>query len=417
MIAASVAWRSGPTVAARGAGTWGFARDPTSASLQISRFPSPRRPVSPSAERFDKQEQTMSHRILYAVYHWGLGHATRSLVAMRALLARGDEVTIMMQPGPGLELLRSELGDSCDYIPLRDTPAPLGRYPALFYLRMSLSVPWILAGFRNEHRVTERLVRERGFDLVVSDSRIGVWSSVVPSYFIFHSLHQIVPGRSRALERMVEWGQRGLLSGFAKVLIPDVEEDGGLSGYLGHDPAFDWGRGRLVYIGPLSDIGRSGTPEDIDYFFSVSGLGIPQQTFATLVLDALPKIPGRVVVTLGRPEKAGETQRINGAVVHGYLDRERQAEMLNRARVVVTRSGYTTLMELAELGKRALFVPTPGQSEQEYLARYHQERGHVCSTTQARLDIPRDIARARESAGVPRISPARSVERLLSVLA
>lgn len=358
----------------------------------------------------------MAHRILYAVYHWGLGHATRSLVAIRALAERGDEVTIMMQPGPGLELLRSELGARCDYFPLRDTPAPLGSYPAIFYLRMSLSVPWILAGFRNEHRVTERLVRERKFDLVVSDSRIGVWAHAVPSYFIFHSLHQIVPGRSRALERIVEWGQRGLLRGFAKVLIPDVEEQGGLSGYLGHEPAFDWGAGRLVYIGPLSDVGRPHVAQDIDYFFSVSGLGTPQQTFGKLVLDALPRMPGRVVVTLGRPEAAGETRTISGATVHGYLDRGRQAEMLNRARVVITRSGYTTLMELAELGKRALFVPTPGQSEQEYLARYHHERGHVWSTTQARLDIPRDVARAEARPGLPRISPAGSVERLLSVL-
>jgi UDP-N-acetylglucosamine:LPS N-acetylglucosamine transferase len=155
----------------------------------------------------------------------------------------------------------------------------------------------------------------------------------------------------------------------------------------------------------------------VDYFFSVSGLGIPQKDFAQLVLDALPRIEGRVVVTLGRPEAEGEVRTIGAATVHGYLDRKRQAEMLNRARIVVSRSGYTTLMELAELGKRALFVPTPGQSEQEYLARYHRERGHVWSTAQHALDLPNDLARAAAAKGVPRISPARSVERFLSVLA
>jgi hypothetical protein len=73
-------------------------------------------------------------------------------------------------------------------------------------------------------------------------------------------------------------------------------------------------------------------------------------------------------------------------------------------------------MELAELGKRALFVPTPGQSEQEYLARYHHARGHVWSTTQKALDIARDVAHVAGTAGLPRISPARSVERLLALL-
>jgi UDP-N-acetylglucosamine transferase subunit ALG13 len=358
----------------------------------------------------------MPQRILYAVYHWGLGHATRSLLLIRALVERGAAVTILMQEGPGLALLRAELGERCDYFPFKDTPAPLGRNPALFYLRMSLSVPSILAGFRNEHRLTERLVRERGLDCVVSDSRFGVWSSVVPSYFLCHSLRQIVPGRWRWLERLVEWGQRGLLEGFTKVLIPDVEEHGGLSGYLGHDPTFDWGEGRIVYIGPLSAVRRDGFPEDIDIFCSVSGLGLPQRDFGQLVLDTLPRLAGRIVVTLGRPEAAGEVRTIAGATVHGYLERERQAEMLNRARLVVARSGYTLLMELAELGKHALFVPTPGQSEQEYLADYHRERGHVWSTAQKTVDLVRDIPRAQAAAGLPRVSPAQSVQRFLAVL-
>ncbi|MDN5873695.1 MAG: hypothetical protein L0H29_04850, partial [Sinobacteraceae bacterium] len=96
--------------------------------------------------------------------------------------------------------------------------------------------------------------------------------------------------------------------------------------------------------------------------------------------------------------------------------RERQAAMLNRARVNITRSGYTKLMELATLGKRALFVPTPGQSEQEYLARLHCENGYVWSTTQDKLDIPRDLARAEETSGLPRLSSAQSVSRFLEAI-
>ncbi|MGH8282381.1 MAG: glycosyltransferase [Gammaproteobacteria bacterium] len=358
----------------------------------------------------------MSRRVLYGVYNWGLGHATRSLMLIRALIERGDAVTILMEPGPGMILLRSELGDTCEYYPFRDTPAPFSRYPVVFYLRMSLSMPRVLVGFKREHRLTEQLVAERGFDCVVSDSRLGVWSGAVPSYIIFHSIHQIIPGRIRWIERVAEWGQRNLLKGFTKVLIPDVAENRGLSGDLGHDPQFDWGESRLVYIGPLSSISRTDLPEDIDYFFSISGIEPQRGLFEELVLTALPKLSGRRVVTLGRPGAAGEQREIEGATVYGYLERHRQAEMLNRAHVVITRSGYTTLMELAELGKHALFVPTPGQSEQEYLARFHRECGHVWSTTQRKLDIVRDLPRAEAAAGVPRLSSAASVERFLAVL-
>ncbi|MDE2274569.1 MAG: hypothetical protein KGL00_10285 [Gammaproteobacteria bacterium] len=358
----------------------------------------------------------MARRVLYGVYHWGLGHATRSLVLIRALVARGDRVTILMQPGAGMQLLQSELGDRVEYVPFRDTPAPFSRYPAVFYVRMSLSMPWVLAGYRREQRLTERLVAERHFDCVVSDSRIGVWSRAVPSYVIFHSIHQIIPGRVRWMERLVEWGQRNLLRNYRKVLIPDVKSDGGLSGDLGHDPHFDWGRDRLAYIGPLSDVRRPEYTEDLDYFFSVSGIEPQRSLFAQRVLTALPRLPGRIVVTLGNPAQAGEEREIAGARVYGYLDRARQAEMLNRARVVITRSGYTTLMELAELGKRALFVPTPGQSEQEYLARFHHRRGHVCSTTQKKLDIVRDLPRAQAANGLPRIDTRHTVERFLRII-
>ncbi len=358
----------------------------------------------------------LARRILFAVHDWGLGHAARSLVPIRALIERGDSVTVLMQPSPGMQLLKNELGDACAFYPYRDIPKPFSRWPAMFYLRMSLSMPWVWIHFKLEHRLVERLVHERGFDLVISDSRFGVWSRAVPSYCIFHSLRQIIPGRLRWMERLVEWGQRGLLKNYVKVLIPDAEENGGLAGDLGHYPALDWGEGRLVYIGPLADVVRPELGEDIDYFFSVSGIEPQRSLFEKRVLAALPELSGRIVVTLGRPELAGEERQIAGAKVYGYLDRAQQAEMLNRARVIITRSGYTTLMELATLGKRALFVPTPGQSEQEYLARFHCGKGHVWSTTQGKLDIPRDLVRAEQAAGLPRLSAAESVGRFLQAL-
>lgn len=358
----------------------------------------------------------MARKILFAVHDWGLGHATRSLLLIRALLQRGDAVTVLMAPGPGMDLLRAELRDACDFIEEPDIPKPFSRYPAVFYLRMSLDMPRVFALFKHEQKLTEKLVAQRGFDCIVSDSRFGVWSRQAPSFCILHSLRQLVPFRLRWLEREVERGQRRLLRGYAQILVPDAVENGGISGELGHDPAIDWGEGRLRYIGPLSGVPRMDVPQDIDYFFSISGVEPHQSMLTERVLAALQKLGGRIVVTLGKPRRAGELQTLHGAKVHGYLDRRAQAEMLNRARVVVTRSGYTTLMELTHLGKRALLVPTPGQSEQEYLARFHRERGHVWSSTQRELDIPRDLPRAESASGMPRIGSDQSVRNFLAAI-
>jgi len=357
----------------------------------------------------------MARRILFAVHDWGLGHATRSLVLIRALVQRGDAVTILMAESPGLALLRAELGDACEFYPYEDIPKPFSRYPAVFYFRMSCSVPQIWLRFTLEQRLTERLVRERRLDAVVSDSRLGVWSREAPSYCVFHSLRQIIPGRPRQLERIVERAQRYALRGYRAILVPDVEGDDALAGDLAHDLDVDW-RGKLVYIGPLSELQPNGAAEDIDYFFSISGVEPHHTMLAERVLAALPALRGRSVVALGRPGSAADVRTVGNATIHGYLDRRAQGEMLARARVIVGRSGYTTLMEAAGFGKRALFVPTPGQSAQEYLAKFHCERGRVFSTVQSALDIACDLARAEAASGLPRLRTDTAVPRFLDLV-
>lgn len=358
----------------------------------------------------------VSKRVLFAVHDWGLGHATRSLPLIRALLDRGDTVTVLVAPGNALRLLQAELGDRCAFYPYADIPKPFSRFPALFYLRMSLSMPQVMALFRREHELTEKLVKERDLDCVVSDTRYGIWSQAVPSYCILHSLRQLIPFRPHWLERLVERSQCRKLSGFTKVLIPDMEEDGGLSGELSHDLDIDWGAGRLEWIGPLSGVRVQPGKRDIDMFFSISGIEPQRTIFERKVLDALPQLTGRIVVTLGQPARADECIERGNATIHGCLDRHAQADMLNRARITITRSGYTTLMELAELGGRALLVPTPGQSEQEYLARLHRERGRMWSTTQSELDLPADLERAANLPGLPRVSSAASIQRFLDII-
>lgn len=355
-------------------------------------------------------------KILFAVQDWGLGHATRDLVLIRALLEDGHAVTVL-STGPALRLLRSELGERCAYAELRDIPKPISRRALWFHARMALSLPQIFFTFRREQAFVRRLWERERFEGIVSDSRFGVWLPQVPSYFLTHSLRQIVPGRWRWLETLVERSQRKLLAGGRKILVPDVEADGGLAGDLCHDVACDWGPGRVEYLGILSSLRRRRVPQDIDCFISVSGPEPQRSLFERIVLEQAPQLRGRVVIALGRPGAPDSTLEGGRIRVHGYLDRARQEETMNRARLVVSRSGYTTLMELAELGRRALLVPTPGQTEQQYLARHHEARGHLHAVAQHRLRLRDDVAQALRYRGLPPIAPtARSAQRFLEVV-
>jgi hypothetical protein len=361
--------------------------------------------------------EVVAVRVLFAVHDWGLGHATRDLPLIRALAGGGHEVTLI-SAGRALQLLRQEMGASCDYIERRDIPKPLSRQPFWFYLRMSLAMPWVLRLWRRDHRYAARLCRERGFQCIISDTRYGICLPDVPSYYVVHSLRQIIPGRPRRLEKLVECAQIHLLRGARKILVPDYAA-GGLAGELCHDVACHWGNGNswLDYIGILSSVARAPVEEDIDCFISVSGAEPQRSIFEEIVLSQVHDLSGRVVVALGKADEVPQTWDYGRITVHSYLNRSQQQEMMNRARMVVTRSGYTTLMELAELGKRALLIPTVGQSEQEYLARYHQRSGHWPTVHQSQLRLARDVARAAEYPGPPRAQPtAATVARFLALV-
>lgn len=353
-------------------------------------------------------------RVLFAVHDWGLGHATRCLVLIRGLLEAGHSVSVLSY-GRALRLLRQELADACEFIELRDIPKPLSRHAAAFYVKMSLSLPQVFLTFHRERRAVERLCAGGRFDRIVSDSRFGVCHPSIPSYYLFHSLRQIIPGRPRCLERLVELSQQRLLADGHKILIPD-EAQNGLAGDLCHNVDPSW-NGRIEYIGILSSVERTAEEPDLDYFISVSGAEPQRTIFENMVLNQVRHLPGRVVVALGRPETSPAVEQDGRITVYSYLDRARQQQFMNRARLIITRSGYTTLMELAELGKRALLIPTVGQSEQEYLARHHEKRRNLHYVLQHKLDLAQDAQAAADYAGLPALPPTRqSVGRFLAAV-
>ncbi len=357
-------------------------------------------------------------RILYAVGSWGLGHAARSLPVIQALLDRGAEVTVA-STGRALLLLRQELGERCQLLDWPDVPQTLGRSALEFYARSALALPRMLHVMRRERAWTAELVRRRRFDRIVSDNRYGVQHPAVPSFHLAHSLRFIAPGRVAALEWALEAFNYRWFCGLRRILVPDTPQDR-LSGDLAHHlrvfpPAL------LAYIGILSRIRTRDLPQDLDLFITLSGPE-PQRTVLEEVLRRQlaawrPAAAGlRVVVALGRPE-APRREEVDGVVVYGYLDARGQEEMVNRARLVVARSGYSTIMDLAEVERRALLVPTPGQTEQVYLAAYHERRGAVRAVAQGRLSLPRDVAAAAARPGLrAREKTAAAVRRAVDLI-
>jgi len=357
----------------------------------------------------------MKH-ILVSPLSWGLGHATRDLPIIRHLLARGHHVTVAGE-GRALALLKQEV-PQCDFVELADYPPPYsaGKY---FVPKFLATAPRMLAAIEREGKAVRRLLEERTFDLILSDNRFRVRSDRIPSFLISHQLRFMTPPGFGTFEIVTETFNYLYMRKFDRIIVPDAADPTeNLSGRLSHDMRFLKAPRKVYYAGVLSSVARLDAPQDVDLFISLSGPDPPRAQMEAFILAQVGKLDlPRIVVTLGKPEARGVQPLSDRVTVYGFLDRAGQQEMLNRAKIVVCRSGYTTMMELAELGRKALLIPTPGQTEQEYLGRTCRERGFFHAVSQYDLDLVRDLQIARRTTGVPfACNTQANVERLYNDL-
>lgn len=350
-------------------------------------------------------------RIIFGICSWGLGHATRSLPIIRKFIREGDEVTVVSF-GRALTLLRNELSDSVDFAELSDYQPPSTLNPRRLVLDTFLSTPAYLFAMKREHYFVEKLLSDGKIDAIFSDNRFGFYSLKAPSYFMTHQLRLLNPLGLRGLEAGSETFNRWFLERSAGVIVPDFKEDG-LSGRLAHGLSVI-NEDHLNYIGVLSDFTYRKVPQDLDVLVSVSGFEPQRSVFEELVLKQMEVLEGSSVVSLGRIAESEMRGRIR---VQGLSSKEEQEALLNRAKVVVSRSGYSTLMDLCVLQKKALLIPTPGQTEQEYLATYHMNRQTYHCVPEKELSISSQLDAAM-ACTPPKLqhSVDRAVENAVGVI-
>lgn len=353
-------------------------------------------------------------KILFAVASWGLGHATRDLPLINRMLECGHDVTIVSN-ARALALLRQELGARCGFLAWPDLPLTLSKNAPMSYAKFTLSLPLAWRAIIAENRALERLLRGRRFDRIVSDSRFGIRSRHVASFQLTHGVRFIAPHRNPLIELTMEYIYHRCFGRVSRFVVPDFETNS-LSGELSHNPRFVLAE-QIAYIGILSSVRRQSVPQDVDCYVSISGPEPQRSILEDIILRQVYDVPGRVVVSLGKPDEEQRCWTRGNVTVYSYVNRCQQSDLMNRARLVVSRSGYTTMMELAELGKQALLIPTPGQTEQEYLADIHLARGSFYSVPQSRLDLPRDVATARRYPGyVPEHTTEDSIARFMQIV-
>ncbi len=320
-------------------------------------------------------------RILFAPLDWGLGHATRCMPLIDRALALGH-VPVLAADGRAAALLREQY-PRLEHLSFPGVDIRYGKNAAFDTL---LRAPAILRGIKQERQHTEQLVRMHQIDLVLSDNRYGVWSRAVPSVFLCHQLAPIPPRQLRftrpALSRII----RHWLRPYQHILVPDLDNAfRSLAGTLSHA----WPDPRIRYISPLSRLPLEAQPTGKHRLLVVLSGPEPQRTiFERLLRQQLRYFDLPSLLVQGKPGEWKE--EVDGHVqVVNQLSPPDLAAAIRQAELVVARSGYSTVMDLWQLGGRALFVPTPGQTEQEYLAERLAQKEISGFQTQERLNIAR----------------------------
>jgi predicted glycosyltransferase len=318
-------------------------------------------------------------RILITPLDWGLGHAARAIPIIQRLRELDARPMIGADKGP-LALLRDAFPD----LPHVRVPGVEVRYAkgASQTWAMATQFPAMLRSVREEHHLFLNLRRQLQLDAVISDQRFGIRADGLPSVIMTHQLFPFTPFAQGVLRRI----NLRSVARFDRCWIPDDEQAPGLAGELSH--------GRNVphnarYIGPISrmDPAKAIAPKEPYRIVCVISGPEPQRTLLEEeLMQQLPHVSGKHLLVRGKPEPVldetvGNVRRL------GHLGGDALTGALLQAQLIVSRTGYTTLMDLARIGRSALVVPTPGQQEQEYLGDLHARSGRFSVQAQDRLNI------------------------------
>jgi uncharacterized protein (TIGR00661 family) len=364
----------------------------------------------------DQMTEYRPKKIFIAPLNWGLGHATRDLPLIKAFLARGDKVYIAAT-GRSLKLLQKEASE-CVFVDFPQYPI---RYPKSgFFLTkfMFVNFPNMLIAMWKERRAIKKLHKKYNFDFIISDNRFCLYLSGVTCYLISHQLRYILPWPIGKFEWLPEYFNYLFFKNYDKIIVPDEREKSGLTGNLAHNMRFI-PQQQLYYAGILTDTVLKGEKqdEDLDYFIIVSGPEPQRTKFEQIIFKEVMKLNGNVVVALGKPEADYKIRQAN-VIFYAFLNREEISSYMQRAKFIIGRSGYTSIMEMVELGKRGMFVPTPGQVEQEYLAKFYFENGWCYCRAQKSFSLDVALEKAEKYPGFPKdyAKTSTNVSRLLNDL-
>lgn len=310
-------------------------------------------------------------RVLISPLDWGLGHATRCIPVIRTLLKNNNNVVIAAEGAQ--EILLKEEFPNLEFIHLAGYRI---RYQSSgsFVLQMLKQIPKILNAIRQEKESLASIIKKHHIEVVISDNRYGLYNKNVYSVFITHQLFIKVP----FFKNLAKAINHSFIRKFNACWVPDHKGENNLSGELSHGNHLP---SNVIYIGPLSRFSKASDSDKRTYKYKfiaiISGPEPQRSLFEQKITDALLGSGEPCCLIRGLPGHTQNSGSTNLLEIHDHLSAKELQVKIENSEIVIARSGYSTIMDLHALNKKAIYIPTSGQTEQEYLAKYHQENNLI----------------------------------------
>jgi uncharacterized protein (TIGR00661 family) len=320
-------------------------------------------------------------RILIAPLDWGLGHATRCIPIIKEFILHGCEVFIVADK-KNFSLLKKEF-PSTVFLRYPGYEIEYSYSKRFFGLKLLYQFPKVIFKMFKEKKWLCRIIKEHSIDAVISDNRLGMYSGKIPSVYITHQL--CIKTGNPLTEAIAQRIHYFFIKKYKYCWVPDSKKNG-LAGALSHPKKIP---SNVVYIGPLSRFELLSNVEEIyDLLVTISGPEPQRTLFENQILKQLNTFSGTVFLIRGLPSESVVPAAFEGSIkTENHLPANELNKIIAQSKMIISRSGYTSVMDFALMKKKAILIPTPGQTEQEYLAKYLLEKGYFLSTKQKDLSI------------------------------
>jgi predicted glycosyltransferase len=210
-----------------------------------------------------------------------------------------------------------------------------------------------------------------------------MYSKKIPSVYITHQL--LIKTGNIFFEKIVQKIHYHFIKKYEYCWVPDCKENG-LAGELSHQENMP---SNVLYIGPLSRFELlKDIPKIYDVLISISGPEPQRTIFEQTIFCQLKHFNKKLLFVRGLPHETKNLKIDNESIkIVNHLSANELNKAFQQSEIVISRSGYTTIMDLVKLSKNAILVPTPGQTEQEYLSTYLMRKNFFYSAEQDKFSL------------------------------